>query len=117
MPTIPSPPGPLSHPLPTGRGDGGEGIPPGTQRLFPDYDLDNLAPSFVIASLLEDGDSADLAWLVQSIPETTLAEWLERRGARGLSLRSRAFWEVVLGRRAGGATPEVEAVRKAIWPL
>jgi hypothetical protein len=97
-------------------------IPPGTSRLFPDHDPGDLAggdPSFVIARLLEDGDSADLAWLVRTVPEAALADWLERRGARGLSLRSRAFWEVVLGRRAGGALSEGEAetVRKAIWPL
>lgn len=95
-------------------------IPPGALRLFSDHDLGDLAggdPSFVIARLLEDGDSADLTWLVRTVPETVLADWLERRGARALSWRSRAFWEVVLGRRAGGAMPEVEAVRKAIWPL
>jgi len=67
----------------------------------------------VIARLLEDGDSADLAWLCRAVPEAELAAWLERRGGRQLSLRSRAFWEVVLGCLAGGEAP----ARSALWPL
>jgi hypothetical protein len=100
-------------------------IPPGTLRLFPDHDPGDLAPgedaSLLISRLLEDGDSADLAWLARTVPEPALAGWLGRRGARRLSLRSRAFWEVLLGVPAGGAMSETdaeaEAVRKAIWPL
>jgi hypothetical protein len=93
-------------------------LPEPTRRLFPGYaedteaDLARSAP-FVIARLLEDGDSADLAWLCRTVPEPELAAWLERRGGRQLSLRSRAFWEVVLGRPAGGEAP----ARSALWPL
>jgi hypothetical protein len=74
-----------------------------------------LAPGspWVIGRLLEDGDGADLAWLTESVPEADLAAWLERHGGRRLSRRSRAFWEVVLGRPAG---PAAEA-GAALWPL
>lgn len=87
-------------------------LPPETRRLFPGYDPDPGLP-FVIARLLEDGDEADLRWLTGNVPESELAAWLESRGARQLSLRSRAFWEAVLGRRAGGEVP----IRRDLWPL
>jgi hypothetical protein len=90
-------------------------IPPETRRLFPGYADADLAEGlpFLIARLLEDGDEADLRWLTRSVPETELAGWLEQRGGRQLSIRSRAFWEAVLGRPAGGEAP----IRKDLWPL
>jgi hypothetical protein len=90
-------------------------IPPETRRLFPGYadaDLSAGLP-FLIAHLLEDGDEADLRWLTRNVPETELAAWLEQRGGRQLSIRSRAFWEAVLDRPAGGEAP----FRKELWPL
>lgn len=90
-------------------------IPPETRRLFPGYADTDLAAGlpFLIARLLEDGDEADLRWLTRNIPENELAAWLEQRGGRQLSLRSRAFWEAVLDQKAGGEVP----VRKELWPL
>ncbi len=93
-------------------------IPEATRRLFHGYadvDLTVLAQgrSLLIARLLEDGDSADLAWLSRTLPEEDLGAWLESRGGRQLSVRSRAFWEVVLDRKAGAADP----ARSALWPL
>jgi hypothetical protein len=93
-------------------------LPQETRRLFPglfpgDIEPDPGASPFVIGRLLEDGDSRDLAWLCRTFPEAELALWLEARGGRQLSVRSRAFWEVVLGRTAGG---EVSS-RSALWPL
>jgi hypothetical protein len=83
---------------------------------------------FVIARLLEDGDSADLRWLIGAAGEPALAAWLERHGARQLSRRSLAFWQLALGRRARPAAaapgpgippmaPIPELPRKALWPL
>jgi hypothetical protein len=95
-------------------------IPAATLRLFPHHAPEDLDPargqSLLIARLLEDGDSSDLTWLHRLLPEAAVADWLEGQGGRQLSVRSRAFWEVVLGRRAGGATPEATA-RKELWPL
>lgn len=92
-------------------------LPAGTRRLFSSYEEDDLAPdrgeSLLIARLLEDGDSADLSWLAARTSEPTLAEWLGRHGRRQLSRRSRAFWEVVLGREAGPSVPGA----KELWPL
>jgi hypothetical protein len=90
-------------------------LPEPARRLFHGHDGQDLgeSPSFVIARLLEDGDSADLSWLCRTVSESELAEWLERRGGRRLSVRSRAFWEVVLGTKAGGEVP----ARSALWPL
>ena len=93
-------------------------IPSETRRLFPGYanaantDLAEGLP-FLIARLLEDGDEADLRWLTRNVPETGLARWLEQRGGRQLSIRSRAFWEAVLGRPAGGEA----SIRNDLWPL
>lgn len=97
-------------------------LPAGARRLFPHYEENDLDPRraapFLISRLLEDGDAADLAWLSQALGENAeagLAAWLERHGARQLSVRSRAFWELVLGRHAG---PEADsATRSALWPL
>lgn len=104
-------------------------LPAGVRRLFPHYfeenseenseanDLDpRRAAPFLISRLLEDGDAADLAWLSQTLGEAEMAAWLERHGGRQLSVRSRAFWELVLGRPAGGETVD-SATRNALWPL
>jgi hypothetical protein len=92
-------------------------LPAGTRRLFSAYDEADLTPerggSLLIARLLEDGDAADLAWLWSAIPEPAIAEWLARHGGRQLSARSRAFWQLVLGRPVGPSRPEA----KALWPL
>lgn len=97
--------------------------PPGTLRLFPDHEPAELAGlagesgrSLLLARLLEDGDSADLGWLAGAVPEAEIAEWLGRCGGRLLSVRSRAFWEVVLGVPAGPATEATGGARE-LWPL
>lgn len=97
-------------------------LPAGTRRLFPHYEESDLdprrAPDLLIARLLEDGDAADLAWLVAAYGEPALADWLERHGARLLSNRSRAFWELALGCTAasdGGAGDPAQ--RSPLWPL
>ena len=90
-------------------------IPQETRRLFPGYTDADLAAGlpFLIARLLEDGDEADLRWLTRNVPETDLAAWLEQRGGRQLSIRSRACWEAVRDRPAGGEVP----ISKALRPL
>jgi hypothetical protein len=92
-------------------------LPEGARRLFSHYDEVDLTPeragSLLISRLLEDGAAADLAWLITAVPEPALADWLCRHGGRQLSARSRAFWEVVLGRTAGPSRPQAEA----LWPL
>lgn len=92
-------------------------LPPGARRLFSGYDERDLTPerggSLLIARLLESGDGRDLAWLLSVTPEPALAGWLERHGGRQLSRRSRAFWEIVLGRATGPAAPGASE----LWPL
>lgn len=97
-------------------------LPAGARRLFPHHEGDDLDPRraapFLISRLLEDGDAADLAWLGQTLGEAELAAWLERQGGRQLSVRSRAFWELVLGRPAGGGVGGIDpTTRSALWPL
>lgn len=92
-------------------------LPVHALRLFPDHSPDHedgAGPgSWEIGRLCEDGDSRDLAWLTAAVPEERLAEWLQQHGGRRLSRRSRAFWEVVLGRPAG---PSSE-IGHEIWLL
>lgn len=96
-------------------------LPAGVRRLFPHHAEEDLDPRraapFLISRLLEDGDAADLAWLRQTFGEAELAAWLERHGGRQLSVRSRAFWERVLGRTPGGAEQVDPTTRNALWPL
>jgi hypothetical protein len=85
-------------------------------RLFPGHEDGGGAPeiaSWEIGRLCEDGDSRDLAWLTAAVPEERLADWLRQHGGRQLSRRSRAFWEVLLGRPAG---PSSE-IGHEIWLL
>ena len=90
-------------------------LPAGARRLFPHHADEDLtperAPALLVARLLEDGDAADLTWLTAAFPEERLAAWLAARGGRQLSARSRAFWEVVLGKE--GSAP----VACDLWPL
>ena len=92
-------------------------LPAGARRLFPHYAEEDLDPrragSLLISRLLEDGDAADLAWLLETYPEPDLAAWLARHGGRRLSRRSRSFWALVLGVEASPPAPEAEA----LWPL
>jgi hypothetical protein len=92
-------------------------IPEAALRLFPGYAAADLDPegaaTLVISRLLEDGDAADLAWLTGVFPEPALGDWLARHGGRLLSRRSRAFWEVVLGRAASPAATGAGA----LWPF
>lgn len=96
-------------------------LPAGARRLFAHWDGEDLAPerasSLLIPRLLEDGDAADLAWLLAAFPEPEIAAWLARHGGRQLSRRSRAFWEAVLGVAAGPPVPEDRPEAKALWPL
>ena len=85
---------------------------PGAEEGGPHHPVDPSSPH-VIARLFEDGDTRDLSWLTAAVPEERLAAWFERHAARQLSHRSRAFWEVVLGRPAG-AEPDA---RRDLWPL
>lgn len=90
-------------------------LPAGVRRLFfayPEAEL-TAATDFLIARLLEEGDSEDLAWLVRRCGAERLGTWLAERGGRQLSRRSRAFWRRVLGVEPGPAA----AVAEELWPL
>jgi hypothetical protein len=86
-------------------------------RLFSGYETAALeAPAsrpFLLSRLLEDGDGADLRQLFTTVPEGEAAVWLAAQGGRQLSVRSRAFWQIVLGTPAGPAAPGVAA----LWSL
>lgn len=92
-------------------------LPAATRRLFPHLpagapDPDRHRP-FLLARLLEEGDSADLRWLTARLPEDELLAWLAARGGRALSRRSRVFWELLLDAGAGPAHP----LAAELWPL
>ena len=91
--------------------------PRSTLRLFEDVAAETVGnasrESFWIGRLLEEGEEADLRWLVAKVGEETLQSWLRERGGRQLSRRSRAFWSVVLGVEASPPP----AVAEALWLL
>lgn len=92
-------------------------LPDHARSLLPDFaELPTadgeLWPSLV-ERLLEDGDRKDLRWLTTALPEERLAEWLDQRGARRLSRRSRAFWSLLLDREASA----MPSARADLWPL
>jgi hypothetical protein len=73
-------------------------------------DAERHAP-WLIANLLEEGDTADLRWLVERYGTRRLASWVAARGARQLSRRSLGVWRRVLDVAAGPEPPAGE-----LWP-
>ncbi|MEZ5330705.1 MAG: hypothetical protein R2991_01330 [Thermoanaerobaculia bacterium] len=86
------------------------------ERLFHHYegvpDARLYAP-FLLARVLEDGDSSDCAALLSRLGEDTARRWLASRGGRQLSRRSRRYWSRILRVEASAAHPLAEE----IWPL
>lgn len=68
---------------------------------------------FLVASLLEEGTRAELAWLRSVIDDAELARWVEGHGTRRLSRRSRAFWS----RLFRVSPPMPDALTRSLWPL
>lgn len=91
-------------------------MPATTQRLFAHYDLSPSfvedAAVFVIARVLEEGDTTDLRWLFTRFGTADLSDWLGRYGSRQLSQRSLRFWRTVLAREV----PDPPQ-REQLWPL
>ncbi|HEX6202071.1 MAG TPA: hypothetical protein VF100_03640 [Thermoanaerobaculia bacterium] len=65
----------------------------------------------MIERLLDEGDSADLAWLVARFGEPRLRAWVASYGNRRLSRRSRALWSLVL------SVEGPPAPARDLWPL
>lgn len=91
-------------------------LPETARRLFAHVDVAGRGASatgLVVGRLLEEGESGDLRWLVETEGEERLADWVRERGGRQLSRRSRWFWESVLGVEAVSSA----AVAEELWPL
>lgn len=85
------------------------------ERLFHHYDSvpDATAEApFLIARVLEDGDTRDLAALFAGVGEERVRSWLAARGGRQLSRRSRLFWGTVLGVEPAPPHP----LGREVWP-
>ena len=99
-------------------------IPSTFRRFFWDVRLSTLSVErhrdFILSRLLEHGNWASLRWVLDTYPRTTLITFLNGPGARRLSERAWAFWNVQLrhsaraagraswgrrGRRWGGGLP------------
>lgn len=94
-------------------------IPEPALRLFPHCELAALetAPGFVTGRLLEDGDSADLAWLFAARGREAIRAWVARHGERQLSRRSLAFWRQRLGLGPAAASGAPGAAGGEWWRL
>ena len=92
-------------------------LPRVTRRLFSNYaNSDQLAaesPDFVIGRVLEEGVSDDLRWLFVRFSEAQIVDWLERRGSRQLSRRSRLFWSLVLMHPVA----DPPNINQLLWPF
>ena len=92
-------------------------LPAAVRERFSGYDDAELSAAthrdFLIARLMEEGDGAELRWLVRTFGRDALASLLARRGGRALSRRSRAFWERLLGVRSAAPHP----LAHELWPL
>lgn len=90
-------------------------IPAATLRLFDGYAADDLARpesrDFLVERLLEAGDRDDLLFLTRTFPEAEIRDIFQ--AARGLTVRSRRFWALVLE----GRLDTEPAAHDEIWPL
>jgi len=72
------------------------GIPRSTAPFFQEYDLEKLEPEraapTVIERVLRYGNRAELRWLFQRYPRTTIADWVEHWGRYGLPEPRLTFW-------------------------
>ena len=89
----------------TGR-DEGHGIvkpmiPHEFQRLFWDYQTDQLDPEthapFILERLMEYGSLASVRWALQVYGLERIKRFLMERGRRTLSRKTLAFWIMLLG--------------------
>lgn len=87
-------------------------LPESARRLFPHDVPEGLTLEAIIERLMEEGDRADLVWMIETIGETPLIESLNRFSGRRLSRRSENFWRLVLLGSAGHAPRSHE-----LWPL
>ena len=90
-------------------------LPEPVARHFPDG-VELAAPegrALAIATLLEHGDRADLAWLAGAIERSEIVAWFDRHGARRLSRRSRALWAATFDRTLAAGSDTA----RALWPL
>jgi hypothetical protein len=92
-----------------------DGLPAAAARLFPHHpeppDPARHA-DFVIERLLDEGDSADLRWLVGRYGEARLRRWAAAHGGRRLTKRSRALWSLLLAIELQAPPAAAE-----LWPL
>lgn len=69
------------------------------QKYFWDIDPNTLDPEkhkrYIIERILEMGDEAAVRWLRSAFSDEDIRDVVNR--ARGLSKKSRRFWQVVLG--------------------
>lgn len=91
-------------------------LPDATRRLFPGYEPEALtAPGcrdFLIARLLDEGDSDDLRWLFSQLGTDEVRQRLDGPCRGKLSARSERFWRLVLD-----LTPLAPpAAGDEIWP-
>lgn len=85
-------------------------------------DAEQHAP-WLMAALLEEGDTFDLRWLLARFGEERLSHWVADRGPRQLSARSLAYWLLVLGvavgdpaDQPGQQAPACEPRGSELWP-
>jgi len=78
-----------------------------------DTATDQESRRLVIARLLEEGDSRDLAWLSREVGREAIAAFVRDHGGRKLSARSRRFWSRALGL----ALPAPPLLAEQLWPL
>lgn len=93
--------------------------PTQTERVLVNQGTDELRlpahRGLLIGRLFEEGDTDDLRWLTDHVPEQELLAWLRSHGGRRLSRRSLAFWATLLYDvdAIDSRPPEIDD----LWPL
>jgi hypothetical protein len=95
------------------------GLPALLRSYFWEYDADRIRPGpdreIVMLRLMESGDQDAIRWLRAEYGDTSLAEFMTRRGARGLSEKRIRYWALLLGLPRDVVNAWLAALRTNPW--
>jgi hypothetical protein len=96
-----------------------QGLPEHLRPLFWDHEFGRLAwpadRDLIVARVLERGGDDGIRWLLHTVGEPDLRNWIVRRSGRGLDARRLRFWQVILDIPEDQVTRWIEAVQAEPW--
>ncbi len=70
---------------------------------------------FIIRRVLQVGGLEALRWVLDTLGEDGLRQWIMRQHGKGLTPRQLCFWEAILDLPHEAVTPWVRAAQESVW--